>query len=406
MFNFTIFVILVIFALDVTLSVLNYRNRKAPIPKNVSDIYNQEEYGKWLDYTMEGFRLGIITKVFTTLILLIFLFFNIFNKIASVADQYSHNEILQTLIFLGLYSVISYLLSIGFSVYRTFNIEQRYGFNKTTVKTFILDQLKSIILTALLGGGLMYLILTLYDKLGFKAVFYTWAILMVIILLINVLYTKIFIKIFNKLTPLEDGELKEKATELAKQLGYEIKTISVMDASKRSTRLNAFFSGFGKFKSIVLYDTLIEKCTPDEILSVLAHEIGHSLHKDTLKNFAISTVQIALYMTILGFFLTSETFSTAFGFSGIHLGFSIILFSIILEPISILINIPLSQLSRKAEYKADAVAAKSGYKGAMISALKVLTKENFSNLTPHPLVVKMTYSHPPTSQRIDALEKL
>lgn len=276
MFIFTIFIILAIFILDLTLSILNYNYRKQPIPENVSDIYDQEEYDKWLSYTMEGFRLGIISKVFTTLILLSFLILGIFNRLADMANQFSGDKIIQTLLFLGLYGAISYILGIGFNIYRT----------------------------------------------------------------------------FNKLTPLEDGELKEKTYQVAKDLGYEIKNISIMDASKRSTRLNAFFSGFGKFKSIVLYDTLVEKCTTDEIIAVLAHEIGHSLHKDT---------------------------------------------------ISILLNIPLSKLSRTAEFKADSVAAKAGYKDSMITALKILTKENFSNLTPHPLVVALTYSHPPTSQRIDAL---
>lgn len=276
MFIFTIFIILAIFILDLTLSILNYNYRKQPIPENVSDIYDQEEYDKWLSYTMEGFRLGIISKVFTTLILLSFLILGIFNRLADMANQFSGDKIIQTLLFLGLYGAISYILGIGFNIYRT----------------------------------------------------------------------------FNKLTPLEDGELKEKTYQVAKDLGYEIKNISIMDASKRSTRLNAFFSGFGKFKSIVLYDTLVEKCTTDEIIAVLAHEIGHSLHKDT---------------------------------------------------ISILLYIPLSKLSRTAEFKADSVAAKAGYKDSMITALKILTKENFSNLTPHPLVVALTYSHPPTSQRIDAL---
>lgn len=404
MFTFTIFIILAIFTLDLTLSILNYKNRKQPIPENVSDIYDREEYDKWLSYTMEGFRLDIISKIFNTMILLSFLILGIFNHLADIANQYSDDKIIQTLLFLGLYGAISYILGIGFSIYRTFNIEERYGFNKTTVKIFIMDQLKSMLLTIIIGGGLMYTILYLYNTLGFRAVFYAWALLMTVILFLNILYTKVFIKLFNKLTPLEEGELKEKTYQVAKELGYKIKNISIMDASKRSTRLNAFFSGFGKFKSIVLYDTLVEKCTTDEIIAVLAHEIGHSLHKDTIRNFFISMIQIGFYMLMLGFFLTSQSFSTAFGFDDIHLGFSIILFGIMLEPISILFKIPLSKLSITAEFKADSVAAKAGYKDSMITALKILTKENFSNLTPHPIVVALTYSHPPTSQRIDALE--
>lgn len=197
MFIFTIFIILTIFTLDLTLSILNYKHRKQPIPENVSDIYDQVEYDKWLSYTMEGFRLDIISKIFTTFVLLSFLILGIFNRLADIANQFSEDKIIQTLLFLGLYGAISYILGIGFSIYRTFNIEERYGFNKTTVKTFIMDQLKSTLLTIILGGGLMYAILYLYVTLGFKAVFYAWALLMTVILLLNILYTKVLL---NSLT--------------------------------------------------------------------------------------------------------------------------------------------------------------------------------------------------------------
>jgi len=405
MFQFTIIVILAVFILDITLSTLNYKHRNQPIPENVSDVYNEEDYKTWLEYTMEVFKISIITKIFSTVVLILFLLFDVFPKLAQVTEGISSDPIIQTLLFFGLYLFINYVLGIGFSLYRTFNIEERYGFNKTTVKTFILDQIKSVILTITLGGGLLYLLLYLYQKFGKESLFYAWLIIVGLILLINILYTKVIIKIFNKLTPLPDGELYEKSKALAKGMGYEIKKISIVDASKRSSRLNAFFSGFGKFKSIILYDTLLEKCSTDEIISVLAHEIGHAKHKDVLRNFFIAIVQMAGYIAILSFFLSSTTFATAFGFSDIHLGFALILFGILFEPIGILIKIPLSALSRKAEYKADACAAEAGYKDAMISALKVLAKENFVNLTPHPLIVKLTYSHPPVSQRIDALTK-
>lgn len=406
MFIFTISVILIMFILDIALPILNYKNRTAPIPKNVSDVYDEEKYNKWLDYTMERFRLEIITKIFNTVILLLFIFLGVFNKLAEVSENIVKNSVVQTLVFLGLYILITDILGIGFSIYGTFNIEERYGFNKMTVKTFIADKIKNSLLMIVLGGGIMFLILTLYTKLGSIAIVYAWMIIMVFYLLMTVLYTRVFIKLFNKLTPLEDGELKEKTLALAKKLGYDIKNIHVMDGSKRSTKMNAFFIGWGKFKSIVIYDTLMDKCSTDEIVSIIAHEIGHSINKDVLKNILISSVTMALYMTLLGFFLTSDWLFKAFGFSEIHIGFAIILFFIIIGPIGILISFPLSKMSRTAELKADSVAAKSGYKNALISALKVLAKENFSNLTPHPLVVKLTYSHPPTSERIDALESI
>jgi len=406
MFLLTITVILAIFALDITLSILNYRNRRAEIPANVSDIYDNKEYNKWLNYTMEGFRLDIIMKVFNTLILLAFLLFGVFNKLAELTSAFHHSEVIQVLAFLAVYEVVSYVLRIGFTLYRTFSIEERYGFNKTTPKTFILDQIKSMVIYAFMAGGLMYFILSNYLRIGPKSLFYVYLVIMAIVLLINILYTRVFIKIFNKITPIEDGELKDKVTTLASDLGYEIKTISVMDASKRSTRLNAFFSGFGKFKSIILFDNLIEKCTPDEVVSVLAHEIGHSINKDVLKGIFLTALRLSLYMVILAFFFTSSAFATAFGFETIHLGFAIILFGIMLEPINVLISIPLSKMSRRDEYNADKVAAKAGYRDALISALKVLARENYANLTPHPLVVKMTYSHPPIHDRIKSLEEI
>jgi STE24 endopeptidase len=391
--------------IEITLSLLNYQHRNQPIPENVADVYNEDNYQKWLQYTMETHRLSILTKIMNTAVLILFLILGVFPALAGFADGYTTDPILQTLLFLGFYFTIKFFLAIGFSWYRTFSIEARYGFNRSTVHTFLMDQLKSIFLTLAVGGTILYALLYLYLQMGSGFLFYAWLMVMFLILTVNVLYTKVFIRIFNKLTPLPEGELQNKIAALAKNTGYEIKKISVMNASKRSAKLNAFFSGFGKFKHIVLYDTLLEKCGTDEIVSVLAHEIGHAKHKDVLRNFFISMIQITVYLALLTFFLSSTTLSTAFGFSDVHLGFAIILFGILTEPFGILLGIPLSSLSRKAEYRADGFAAESGYKDAMISALKILARENYSNLTPHPLVIKMTYSHPPVSQRIEALSK-
>lgn len=403
MYNITILIIVAIFVLDVSLSLLNYNYRAKPIPTNVADIYDEKEYEKWLNYTMEGFKVSIIAKVMNTVVLIVFLLLDVFPFMAKVSEGITTNMINQNLLFFAMYLVINYILGIGFTVYNTFVIEERYGFNKTTAKTFILDQVKSTVLTVILGGGLLSIIIYLYQRFGTQSLIYTWLIIMVLSLVINLLYTKVFIRIFNKLVPLQEGELYDKAKVLASDLGYEIKTISVMDASKRSSRLNAFFSGFGKFKSIILYDTLLEKCGTDEIISVLAHEIGHSKNKDVLKNFIISAIQMAAYLGILSFFLVSSDLAIAFGFEEIHFGFALILFGILLEPVGILVNIPMSAMSRKAEYKADYCATEAGFGEAMIRALRVLAKENFSNLNPHPVVVKLTYSHPPVSQRIMAI---
>ncbi len=301
---------------------------------------------------------------------------------------------------------MTYVLSLGFHVYRTFNIEERYGFNKSTPKVFITDQIKSIIMATILGGLILYIVFYLYDLMGVTSIMYSWLILLVFSLLFNLLYTKVFVRMFNKLTPITEGELLDKTTALAQKTGYEVTKISIMDASKRSTKLNAYFSGFGKFKQIVLYDTLVDKCTTDEIIGILAHEIGHSKHKDVFKNFVVMAIQSAALLYVLSFFLSSTEFAAAFGFSTVHFGFAFILFNILTEPIGIVLGIPMSAFSRKAEYKADAFAGKMASVESMSSALKVLARENFSNLTPHPIVVKMTYSHPPISDRISALSDL
>ncbi len=403
MFTLTLIIILTVFLIDLILSTLNFKHRNQPIPSNVADVYDQSAYDKWLNYTMENHRISIVEKVLDTVLLILFLSFGLFPALAELADGITQEPVLQTLLFLGFYGTISFVLGIGFQWYRTFSIEERYGFNQATVKTFLLDQLKSIILAILLGGGILYTLLTLYLRMGNRFILYAWLLMVSVALLINLLYTKVFVRLFNKLTPLPPSELYDKIHDLAISTGYEVKKISVMDASKRSSKLNAYFSGFGKFKQIVLFDTLLEKCSSDEIVSVLAHEIGHAKHKDVLRQFVISMIHMSVVLVLLTFFLSSDSLSQAFGFGVAHMGFALILFGILMEPVGIVVGIPLSHISRKAEYRADAFAADSGYRDAMISALKVLARENFANLTPHPLVVKMTYSHPPISQRVEAL---
>ncbi len=400
----TISIILATFAFDLWLSILNYNHRTQPIPNNVNDIYDSERYSRWLSYTMENFRLGMIAKVLSTGLTVVFLLFGFFPLLNQFSLTVSTDPIFSTMIFVGSYMIIGSLIDIPFSYIKNFKIEEKYGFNKTTKKTFVLDLLKSLVLMVVLGGGVLYLLLYFYLN-SENFILYTWLFMVAIMVFINILYTKIFIKIFNKLTPLPDGELKDMIYEFSKKTDTAIKSISVMDASRRTKKLNAFFSGFGKFKSIVLYDNLIEKMSNEEIVAVLAHEIGHGKHKDTLRNLLMGLVQMGIMLYFLQLFLSWEALSISFGFESVHIGFGLILFSVFLSPIDILLDVPLSAISRWAEYRADGYAKEHGYKDAMISALKRLAQENFANLTPHPLMVKMTYSHPPISQRINALQK-
>lgn len=400
----TIAIILATFAFDMWLSILNYNHRTQPIPDNVKDIYDTQSYSRWLNYTMENFRLGMIAKVLSTIIIVALLTFGFFPVLNRFLLTTSPDPIIRTMIFVGIYMILNSLIDIPFSYIKNFRIEEKYGFNKTTKKTFVLDLLKSLVMMIVLGGSVLYVLLSLYLN-SENFILYTWLFLVTIMIFINILYTKVFIKIFNKLTPLPDGELKNKIMEFAQKTGTSIKSISVMDASRRTKKLNAFFSGFGKFKSIVLYDNLIEKMSSDEIVAVLAHEIGHGKHMDTLRNLLMSLIQMGIMLYFLQLFLSWEALSISFGFETVNIGFGLILFSVFLSPIDILLDVPLSAISRWAEYRADGYAKENGYKEAMITALKRLAQENFANLTPHPLMVKMTYSHPPISQRISALNK-
>lgn len=418
MYAITILAVLFNLAAEITVSLLNYSYRSRPIPDNVADVYDETQYRRWLDYTMETHRLGMLSKGVNGLAVLGMLLLGGFPFLARLADSLTTHPIMRILAFLAILYGLQYSLNLGFKLYRTFGIEARYGFNKTTPSVFALDQLKSLTLGLLLSGALLYSLLWLYLN-HFESSDLTsgpgawiptwltaWLMIVSVILIMNLLYTKVFIRLFNTLTPLTEGPLYDQIVALAQETGYSLKAISVMNASRRSTRLNAFFSGFGRFKHIVLYDNLIEKCETDEVVAVLAHEIGHAKHRDVLMNFLQSALQIGATLALLLYFLTaSGPWAAAFGFTEPHLGFALLLFGILTEPLGLLLSLPLTALSRKAEYRADGYAA-TLLPQAMIRALKVLARENFSNLTPHPLAVKLTYTHPPISQRIAAIERI
>ena len=397
-------IIVIFFGFEVWLSNLNYRNRNADIPEEVKDIYDKSQYKKWLEYYMENHRFGLITKSFNTLVFILLLAFNGFGLIDQIAGNVD-SAILQLIIFLGIYQVLSILLSTPFSYYSTFVIEEKYGFNKTTKKTFVLDIVKNLILLALIGGGIVIGLFSLYDNFGDMFIILSWIASTLFLLVVNIIYVPIIVPIFNKLTPLEDGELKDMINEFANGVGYEVSKISTMDASRRSTKLNAFFAGLGRYKQVVLYDTLIEKMSNEEIVAVLAHEIGHSKHKHIRFNLIAMSFNVLLYFAVLYLVLSVPEIMSAFGIENVVFGFALLLFTVFMSPISIIIDLVSSYFSRKHEYEADYYAASKFKKDPMINALKVLSRENFSNLTPHPLFVKLRYSHPPTSDRIKAINK-
>ena len=398
-------IILGMFVFEFLISVLNYRYKNQPIPENVQGLYDKDKYHKWLEYSMANFKFGIVSNTISTAVMLLLLSLGAFGFFEELSIEVTSSGLFQTLFFLLMYYVISFIMALPLSYYRVFKIEESFGFNKMTKKLFVIDKIKSFILTVVFGGGIISLLFVIFKAFTNIWIFILIAYVVIFaVMLLLFLFNGVFVRLFNKLTLLEEGSLKEKIDALAVSLGFEVKRIYVMDGSRRSTKLNAFFSGLGKTKEVVLFDTLIEKSTEDQILAVLAHELGHATHKDTLKGLIQQLFVIGLYVLVLGFILTTADLHTAFYLSNVHFGFSIILMSILLSPVNTLLGLYTNYVSRIHEYKADAFAAKHTSKEAMISALKLLVVENFANLTPHPLYVKLYYSHPPISSRIASVE--
>ena len=401
--------LVLVYVFELIVSLLNHRYRVKPIPDNLKDVYDEEGYQKWLAYSLDTHRFGLVKRGFNLLVMLGFLLFGLFARLEEVTNSWTSNQILSSLYFLGLFQTIMIVLGIPFKYYGMFFIEARHGFNKATHKTFTKDLIMQYIMTMVLGGliigGIHAIYLQFTDNL-WTFILVTWAMITVVMILIFAFLNKVFLRLFNKFTPLSEGSLRTRIETLAISLGFNIKSLSVMDASKRSTKLNAFFTGIGKMKEVVLFDTLIEKMSEDEIVAVLAHELGHAVHKDTWRMLFQQIIVILIYAAGIGFVLGNGELATSFGLSGIHFGFALILFMILFEPFEILLSIPLSALSRKAEFKADAFAVSKTSKEAMISALKVLSREDLVNLNPHPLAVIIYYSHPPMKDRVAAIEAL
>lgn len=387
---------------------LSYRNRKRMtpnIPLQLEGIYNKEEYAKQQEYQKVNSRFGLYTSLFSFIILIIVLLLGVFGRVDSFLRLYISNEIWLTLSFFGIVYVVNEIISLPFSYYATFTIEERFGFNKSTRITFWLDQLKGLLLTVIVGGAILALLVWLYNNLGEYAWLYAWGAVTIFSLFMTLFYSNLIVPLFNKQTPLEDGELRDAIEEFARKADFEVKNIYVMDASKRSTKANAYFTGFGAKKRIVLFDTLINDLSTDEIVAVLAHEIGHYKHKHTLQGMIVSIFYTGAMLFLLSLFLNNSAVALALGgqLPSFHLG--LIAFGLLFTPISLILGILSSTLSRKNEYQADAYAANFGLGDALVSGLKKLSVKSLSNLNPDPLYVFFYYSHPTLLQRMEALQK-
>jgi STE24 endopeptidase len=387
------------------LSYLNAKTWAKQIPEELSDLYDEQEYAKARSYASEKRNVALISSFLSTAIMIALLLWGIFGRLHGFIAEFTDNSILQSLLFFGILGAGSGLLSLPFSLYQTFVIEEKYGFNKTTPALFLGDLFKGVIIGVLFGGGLLAAVVFFYQWQPQWFWLYAWGLFTAFSVFMAMFYTTLLVPIFNKLSPLREGSLRDSLNSLGEQTGFPLNEVSVIDGSKRSSKANAYFSGLGPKKMIVLFDTLIEQLTEQEILAVMAHEIGHYKHKHVLQTMVISTINSGVMLYLLSLCVSLPVFHEALGGSdsAFHLG--LIAFSLLYTPVSTVLSIGMNVLSRKFEYQADDYARRWSSGDDLISGLKKLHKDSLSNVQPHPAFVFVHYSHPTLLQRIRNLSK-
>ncbi|GAA3509274.1 M48 family metallopeptidase [Aquimarina addita] len=403
LFYLLIAIIIIVFLIDLLLDLLNARHYTNVIPEELSDVYPKDEYEKSIAYKKTNHKFKMVSSSISLCIMLLFFFLDGFAWVDRIARSFSGNTIVVGLIFFGIIMIASDILSIPSSYYQTFVIEEKFGFNKTSIKTFFMDKIKGLIMMTLVGGGILALIIWFYDLTKSNFWIYAWALVSVFTLTMNMFYAKLIVPLFNKQTPLESGELRDTIEAYSKDVGFQLKDVYVIDGSKRSTKANAYFSGIGSEKRITLYDTLIKDLSKEEIVAVLAHEVGHYKKRHVIVNLLLSILLTGLTLWFLSLFIQNELLSEALGVAvpSFHIG--LVAFGILYSPISEATGLIMNLVSRKFEYQADNFAKKSYNGEALINSLKKLSKNNLSNLTPHPAMVFIHYSHPTLLQRIKNL---
>ncbi|MDA3911495.1 MAG: M48 family metallopeptidase [Bacteroidales bacterium] len=386
-------------------SVLNYKWRKKPVPESVQDVYDEKEYKKFQDYSRVNFKIGLFSSVLMFILTVSMFIFDGFAFLDGFLRQYIDSEVWLALAFFAVIGMAAFILSLPFSIYDTFVIEEKFGFNKTNPKTFIFDTIKSMFVSAIIGGGLLALVILIWQATETWFWLLAWILISVFSIFMAEFYSSLIVPLFNKQTPLEAGSLRDKISEFADNAGFRLDNVFVIDGSKRSTRANAYFTGLGKKKRIVLYDTLINDFEEGEIVAVLAHEIGHFRKNHIRKSLIISTVNTGFVLFVFGLFVGQDVFSQALGVESASFHIGAIGFAVLYTPLSAITGVFMHALSRKNEREADGFATYYGYGKSLISALKKLSAKNLSNLTPHPLMVKLSYSHPPVAERIGLILK-
>ena len=393
-------ILLIEFGLGRWLSYLNIKHSKLKLPAVLADIYDAEKYARQQDYFRTNARFGMLTASFSFVLVVAIYACGGFGWFDGIVQNWTEHSILQSLLFFGVLFVVSDVVTIPFQWYDTFVIEEKFGFNKQTPSLFITDKLKSWGLSIVLGGLILTAIIWIYNLTPEYFWLLAFGVVTVFSLFMNMFYSELIVPLFNKQTPLEEGELRTAIEAFANKSGFKLKNIYMIDGSKRSTKANAYFTGIGPKKRIVLYDTLTEQMSTDEIVAVLAHEIGHYKHKHVLKGMLYSIPSSLLLFFLLGWMLGSDVLAQALGGTKAVFHLNSIAFFTLYTPISLLLGILGNVLSRKHEYEADAFARQYGYGEQLISGLKKLSSQSLSNLMPHPLYVFFNYSHPTLYQRI------
>ncbi|HET8861202.1 M48 family metallopeptidase [Marivirga sp.] len=404
---FTIIILVVVldYALNTIIDLLNLKKANSKLPLDLKDYFDEEKYQRAIQYQRVNTKFGLWSGFSSFLIMLLVLLFGVLGDLDAFVRSQFDSVISQTLAFFGIIYILNDIWNIPWQWYSTFHIEEKFGFNKMTPSLFWKDKLKNYLLTAIVGGILLSVLVFLITWIGQSFWWIFWLVIVVFMIGANFFYTSWILPLFNKLVPLEDGSLREKIFEYGKSVKFPIENIYVMDGSKRSSKANAFFSGFGKRKKIVLFDTLLEKHTDEELVSILAHEVGHNKKKHTIIGMITGVIQTGAMLFIMSFMIFNPALSQALGAEHLSFPVNFIAFGIIYTPISLFLSLYSNYISRKHEFQADEFAAIT-YKGeALQNALKKLSIDSLSNLKPHKLYVFFHYSHPPLLQRLKAIDK-
>lgn len=393
------------FVFETIVSIVNMKALEPKVPKEFSDTFDAEAYSRSQEYTRVNATFGLWSDSIGFMVLLVFWFVGGFAGVDTFARSFGYGSVITGLIFISTLMAANSLLSLPFSLYHTFVIEEKFGFNKTTLLTFITDRLKGLFLGGIIGIPLLSCILWFFESAGSFAWLWCWCGVTIFSLIAQFLAPTLIMPLFNKFTPIEEGELKTALLNYAQSVNFPLTGIYIIDGSKRSNKSNAFFTGFGKNKRIALYDTLVQNHTTDELVAILAHEVGHYKHKHIVQSMVLSFLQSGILFFTLSLFMNNSELSAAFYIEQTSIYASIVFFSLMYSPMSEILGILFNIFSRKNEFEADSYAVRTTHNAqSMIQALKRLSANNLSNLTPHRLYVFLNYSHPPVLQRIEAIQ--